>query len=115
MIVIVDYGAGNLRSVKKAFDYTGVKNRIISKADEFKNVDKVVLPGVGAFGAAIKQLESSGFVPVLKDYLSDNGVILGICLGMQLLMESSEESDSEQDSGYLKEHVKDFPMARFPR
>ena len=110
MIAIIDYGAGNLRSVKKAFDYIGAKSRVVSAVKDFRNVDRLVLPGVGAFGAAVKRLASAGFLPLIKEYLDCRGIFLGICLGMQLLMDSSEETG---DIAGLE--ILNGTCARFPR
>ncbi len=92
MIAIIDYGAGNLRSVKKAFDYLKVESQIISSPDQLADAEKIVLPGVGAFGAAVKKLHESGFYDAIPDWLRANKPFLGICLGMQLLLETSQES-----------------------
>ncbi len=92
MIAIIDYGAGNLRSVKKVFDYLKVESQIFSKSDGLTDAEKVVLPGVGAFGAAVDKLQESGFYDSIKDWLKANRPFLGICLGMQLLFETSSES-----------------------
>jgi len=92
MIAIIDYGAGNLKSVKKALDYINVESRIIADSNGLNEAKKVVLPGVGAFGAAIEKLHESGFYDALKDWLQSNKPFLGICLGMQLLLESSSET-----------------------
>jgi imidazole glycerol phosphate synthase glutamine amidotransferase subunit len=92
MIVIIDYGAGNLLSIKKAFDYLGIASQVVANADALKTADKVVLPGVGAFGAAIKKLQASGFYETLRDYLQQNRPFLGICLGMHMLFEKSAEA-----------------------
>lgn len=92
MIAIIDYGAGNLKSVKKAFDYLDVESKVINKSDELSYAEKVVLPGVGAFGAAVEKLQESGFYEAIQKWLKANRPFLGICLGMQLLLESSSES-----------------------
>lgn len=92
MIAIIDYGAGNLKSVKKAFDYLQVESQVISNSEKLTDAEKVVLPGVGAFGAAVDKLQDSGFYDSIQDWLRANRPFLGICLGMQLLFESSSES-----------------------
>ena len=92
MIAIIDYGAGNLLSVKKAFDYLNAESKVISSAEQFNGFNRVVLPGVGAFGAAMKKLQEKGFDYLLRRWLNDDRPFLGICLGVQLLMETSEES-----------------------
>lgn len=92
MIGIVDYGAGNLRSVQKAFDFLGMKNQIMTSSDDFKRMDRLVLPGVGSFGYAVKKICQRNLYDPVKDWLQKGRPFLGICLGLQLLFESSEES-----------------------
>ena len=115
MIAIIDYGAGNLRSVKKAFDHMGVDNRVVSSIEGLRHVDGVVLPGVGAFGAAVKKLQNSGFLPLLIDYLNENKPFLGICLGMQLMMGSSEESIGIEGLNRFKGQCKRFQTGKVPQ
>ncbi len=93
MIVIIDYGIGNLASVLNMFKKVGVKDVIISgDKEEITRADKLLLPGVGAFDTAMNNLEQSGLIPVLNDKVLVQKVpILGICLGMQLLTKRSEE------------------------
>jgi glutamine amidotransferase len=93
MIVIIDYGIGNLASVLNMFKKIGVKDVIVSGDNEvISKADKLLLPGVGAFDAGMTNLEKSGLIPVLnKKVLEDKTPILGICLGMQLLTKKSEE------------------------
>jgi len=93
MIAIIDYGAGNLKSVKKAFDYLKVESKIVAKKEDLAEAKKVVLPGVGAFGAAVEKLHESGFYSAIQNWVKSNLPFLGICLGMQLLLESSSESE----------------------
>ncbi|NTV08240.1 MAG: imidazole glycerol phosphate synthase subunit HisH, partial [Chlorobium limicola] len=91
MIFIADYGAGNLHSVKKAFDYLGIKAMVSSDPRKLSGHSKVLLPGVGAFGQAIDSLNASGFTGAVLEHLDKGGQLLGICLGMQLLLGESEE------------------------
>lgn len=88
MIAIVDYGAGNLFSVKNALDYLNIESKITSDVDEADAADKLILPGVGAFPDSMAKLNDSGMAPLLK---STRKPLLGICLGMQMLFEYSEE------------------------
>lgn len=92
LIAIIDYGAGNLHSVKNALDFLGAESVITSSADEILNADKVILPGVGAFGDAMASLNERGLVEVIKKAAKSGKPFLGICLGMQLLFTESEES-----------------------
>lgn len=93
MIVIVDYGIGNLASVLNMFNKIGVKDVVVSSnKDVIDSASKLLLPGVGAFDAGMSNLEASGLIPVLnKKVLEEKVPILGICLGMQLLTKKSEE------------------------
>jgi len=115
MIGIIDYGAGNLASVKKAFDFLSVPNRVISSPRALAEVSAVVLPGVGAFGAAVEKLKSTGFFPVLRDYIKEDRPFLGICLGMQLLMESSEEAKGIEGLGIIKGTCERFRQGKVPQ
>lgn len=90
---IVSYGCGNLKSVSNALEACGCKFQIVEKASQLKDINKLILPGVGAFDYAMNLLLNSGLAPALKEWICDeNNKLLGICLGMQLLCRSSEES-----------------------
>ena len=92
MITIVDYGMGNLGSIKNMFKYIGVETTIESDVDKIKNASKILLPGVGSFDTAMKKINESGLKEVLNEKaLKEQVPVLGICLGMQLLTNSSEE------------------------
>ena len=91
MVAIVDYNMGNLQSVKNAFDKIGSKAIVQSDPDKLKDYDKLILPGVGAFGDAMDALEQNGMNEAIKEYAKNGKYILGICLGMQLLFQKSEE------------------------
>lgn len=91
MIAIVDYGMGNLRSVEKAFLTVGAQAFITSDPDRIAKAERVVLPGVGAFGAAMDNLRKSGMDQAVKDAVNAGKPFLGICLGMQLLLSESDE------------------------
>jgi len=107
-LVIIDYGLGNLFNLKRALDYLGI-NCIISKdSEEILSASKLILPGVGAFGAGMKGLVSNGLIPVLEKYVTTGKPLLGICLGMQLLMESSEEYGYNRGLGFVKGEVLSF-------
>lgn len=115
MIAIIDYGAGNLASVKKAFDYIGAKSVITSDRDTVLNADGVVLPGVGAIGFAMEKLKAAGMDEVVKTVASNGTPLLGICLGMQMFLEESEESFGEESNvkglGLIKGTVRKFPSS----
>ena len=107
MIGIIDYGMGNLASVKKAFAYIGAEAVVTDDKTVLKSCDGLVLPGVGAFADAMENLKNKGLVTLIEE--AQNTPLLGICLGMQLLFESSEESPGVSGLGLLKGTVKRFP------
>ena len=115
MIAIIDYGAGNLASVKKAFDHIGAKSVITSDKETVLNADGVVLPGVGAIGYAMDALKSKGMDEVVKTVAANGTPLLGICLGMQMFLEDSEESFGGEDNvkglGLIKGTVRKFPSS----
>lgn len=96
MITIVDYGMGNLRSVEKAFQHLGAEVSIRSNPEVIAHSDALVLPGVGAFGAAVRALRLFDLTEVITNHILAGKPFLGICLGYQLLFESSEESVGER-------------------
>ena len=104
-IVIIDYGMGNLHSVNKAMKYVGAEVEVTSEAARIAKADKVILPGVGAFGDCMLNLEKYGLVPVIKETLASGKPFLGICLGLQLLFEGSEEAPGIQGLGFFKGQV----------
>lgn len=108
---VIDYGMGNLRSVLTGFRRVGVDTFIIKEPEELKNANKIVLPGVGAFGDAVKNLEKKNFYHAIKEEVKRGKVLLGICLGFQLLFEESEESPGYKGLGFLKNSIKRFPDA----
>jgi glutamine amidotransferase len=109
LIAIIDYGVGNLSSVEKALNFIGCKAVITNDTEIVKRADGIVLPGVGAFDDAMKQLDNTGMTGAVKTVIAENKPFLGICLGMQLLFEYSEESnDNVKGLGILKGSVKRF-------
>jgi glutamine amidotransferase len=109
MISLVDYGMGNLRSVEKAFAQAGADVKLISTPEEVAAAEKLVVPGVGAFGDAMKSLLQSGVAEALKDAARDGKPLLGICLGAQLLFDWSEEDPEVPGLGIMRGGVKLFP------
>ena len=105
MIAIVDYGAGNIFSVKNALDYLGLDCKLTSDKDEIKAADAVILPGVGAFPAAMAMLEKSGLIDTIKEE-SAKKPLLGICLGMQMLFEKGYEFEECDGLGLIKGSVR---------
>jgi glutamine amidotransferase len=101
-IVIVDYDAGNLRSVQKAFEKIGARAVVSRSPDDVLGADALVLPGVGAFGECMAHLEKFGLVDAVKDFIASGKPFLGICVGYQILFESSEESPGVEGLGVFK-------------
>lgn len=100
MIAIIDYGAGNIFSVKNALDYLGLESRLVSDVDSVKSADAVILPGVGAFPAAMKKLEATGLVDTIKEEAARKP-FLGICLGMQIIFEKGYEFGETDGLGLI--------------
>ncbi len=105
---IIDYGMGNLYSVRNSFKAIGIEADIIDRPKKIQSYDKLVLPGVGAFGDAMKELDSRGLVLPIKEFITSGKSFLGICLGMQLLMEKSEESPGVKGLGVIAGNVRRF-------
>jgi len=105
MIAIVDYGCGNLYSLQCSLNFLKLESQITSDPEVIKNADKIILPGVGAFGDAIKLLNNSGLAEVVKKEATKGKYILGICLGMQLLFEKSYEYGEHKGLGLIKGEV----------
>lgn len=105
-IVIVDYGMGNLHSVNKAMAAVGAEPLITSNPAIIAKAEKLILPGVGAFGDCMANLHKWGLISVLQEYLASGRPFLGICLGMQVLFEGSEEAPGVEGLGYFKGKVK---------
>ena len=92
MIVIVDYGMGNLRSVQKALEHVGGEARVSDRAEDVARAERLVVPGVGAFGDAMRALEERGLVEPIREFVGRGRPVLGICLGLQIFFEESEET-----------------------
>jgi glutamine amidotransferase len=104
MITIIDYGAGNLFSVKNALDFLGAESRISAKADDIRTADKLILPGVGSFPDAMGQLRKYGLVGVIQEE-AIRKPFLGICLGMQVLFEKGFEFEETEGLGLIEGYV----------
>ena len=105
MTAIIDYGAGNLFSVKNALDYLGIENKVTKNAEDLRAADRLILPGVGAFPDAMRMLGESGLVEVIKEEVHKKP-LLGICLGMQMLFEKGYEFEETDGLGLIKGSVK---------
>ena len=105
MVAIIDYDAGNIKSVEKALHYLGEEAVITRDRDTILWADRVILPGVGAFGDAMEKLRTYELDKVIQEVVGQNTPFLGICLGLQLLFESSEESEGVEGLGILKGKV----------
>jgi len=110
MITLLDYGAGNVRSVINAIEKLGEKVKIVSNRDDILSAEKLVFPGVGSFGNMMRILNEKGLRDPLKDYLTSGRPFLGICLGLHALFEESEEAPGEKGLGILKGTVKRFDI-----
>ncbi len=106
MIAVIDYGVGNLFSVEKALAAVGAEVQVTSDAEQLRAADKIVLPGVGAFGDCMKNLEATGLIPVIRREIEGGKPLLGICVGLQILFEGSEESPDARGLGIFKGQVK---------
>lgn len=109
-IAIIDYQMGNLRSVQKGFERVGFAAEIVADPRLIGPTDKVVLPGVGAFGDAIGELRRRDFVPLIKDVVAANRPFLGICLGLQMLFDVGYEGGEYEGLGILRGSVKRFEL-----
>lgn len=108
-VSIVDYGIGNLYSVLKACESVGLKPKITHDKSELINSDAIILPGVGAFGDAMKNLTDLNLVEVLQEYANSGKPLMGVCLGMQLLLNESEEFGTQKGLGVISGVCKRFP------
>ena len=101
MIAVIDYGVGNLFSVEKALSAVGADVEVTRDAACLRRAEKILLPGVGAFGDCMKNLEATGLVPVLLEEIRGGKPLLGICVGLQILFDGSEESPGVKGLGVL--------------
>jgi imidazole glycerol phosphate synthase glutamine amidotransferase subunit len=115
MIAIVNYGAGNLSSVKNALEFLQAETKITNSPQEILAADRIVFPGVGSFGAMVKKLRENKLEAPITEAISKGTPFLGICLGMQVLFEESEESPGSEGLGILKGKVKKFREGKVPQ
>ena len=111
MIAIIDYDAGNIRSVEKALVRLGQEVKVTREKDEILRADKVILPGVGSFGDAMEKIHKYGLRDVISEIVERKTPFLGICLGMQLLFEKSDETPGVEGLGILKGEILRIPDA----
>jgi imidazole glycerol-phosphate synthase subunit HisH len=109
MVVVVDYGLGNLFSVAKAFEHIGAEVRVSAQPSDIRAATHIVLPGIGAFPQGMKNLQKSGLIAVLKDEVMNNKKpFLGICLGMQLLAQKGYEHEECEGLGWVEGEVREL-------
>lgn len=109
MVAIIDYGAGNLHSVKNALNFLGVESQITGDKDVILKADRVILPGVGSFGDAMEHLKKRGLTDTVRQAADGTRPFLGVCLGLHLLFEGSEESPGVEGLGVFKGNVVKIP------
>ncbi|MGD2072846.1 MAG: imidazole glycerol phosphate synthase subunit HisH, partial [Candidatus Thorarchaeota archaeon] len=115
MIGIIDYGAGNLLSVKKALDYLHAETLIVQSPQDFALIEKCILPGVGAFQSAVLKLKEKGLFEPVREWLQENKPFLGICLGMQILFSESEEAPGMRGCAIFPGNVLQFTQYKVPQ
>lgn len=115
MITIIDYEAGNLKSICNMLDSLGEEYTISSKPKEIETAQRIIFPGQGHFEQAMKNLERKGLIEPIKKAISNNAHFLGICLGLQVLFEKSEEAPGVSGLGIIKGEVKKFTQGKIPQ
>jgi glutamine amidotransferase/cyclase len=108
VVTLLDYGAGNIRSVRNAIRKLGYSVKDVSSAEDILKAKKLIFPGVGSFGTAIERLDELGYIDALKKYIRSNRPFLGICLGLQLLFEGSEEAPDVEGLGIIRGTIRKF-------
>ena len=101
LIGIIEYGVGNIKSLENTFSHLSVKVIVVKEEIDFKKIDYLILPGVGAFGNCMKKLNNSKLIPNIYNWVDNNKPLLGICVGMQMLFESSEEFGENKGLGIM--------------
>lgn len=112
-IAIVDYGLGNIHSIQNALSFLGVSSVLESDPKSLKNYNKVILPGVGAFGDAMSRLKNTGMDKAVKDFANSGKALLGVCLGLHLLFAKGYEFGEHEGLGILDGEVVRFDESRF--
>ncbi len=115
MVGIIDYGAGNLKSIIKALDFLGFSSRLILNKQNFREVSRIIFPGVGAFGQAMEHLKKNQLISPIKEWLEQGKPFLGICLGLQLIFSSSEEAGGCQGISFFKGKCLKFNERKVPQ
>lgn len=115
MITIIDYEAGNLKSIINMLDFLGGKYIISSNPCEIEKADRIIFPGQGHFAQAMKNLKDKGLIEPIKNSIENNSKFLGICLGLQVLMESSEEAPGIEGLSIIKGECKKFTRGKIPQ
>ncbi|MBQ8868679.1 MAG: imidazole glycerol phosphate synthase subunit HisH [Oscillospiraceae bacterium] len=106
MVAIIDYGVGNLFSLKSSLDFLGVESVVTDDKELLASADRIILPGVGAFGDAAKKLQKSGLADFIKQQAKEGKHLLGICLGMQLLFDKSYEYGEHEGLGLISGEIR---------
>jgi len=115
MVTIIDYGMANLGSVRKAFEAVGDETRISDRPDDLRGSSHIVLPGVGAFGDAMKNIRERGFDEAVVEAIANGSAFLGICLGLQVLFTESEEMGNHKGFDIFKGKVRRFTEGLVPQ
>ena len=108
-VAIIDYDAGNIKSVQKAVEYLGYETIITRDPEELLHAGHVILPGVGSFGDAMEHLKKYNLIPVIHEIVDAKIPLMGICLGLQLLFQDSDETPGVEGLGILKGHIRRIP------
>ncbi|MBQ7481174.1 MAG: imidazole glycerol phosphate synthase subunit HisH [Lachnospiraceae bacterium] len=113
MVAVIDYDAGNIKSVEKALVHLGADVVVTREPEKILNADKVILPGVGAFGDAMEKINGYGLEPVIHEVVDKGTPFLGICLGLQLMFERSDEAPSVKGLSLLKGEILRIPVGEY--
>lgn len=113
MVAVIDYDAGNIKSVEKALGHLGADVVVTREPEKILNADKVILPGVGAFGDAMEKINGYGLEPVIHEVVDKGMPFLGICLGLQLMFERSDEAPNVKGLSLLKGEILKIPVGEY--